>query len=404
MKVVFFTADSNGGYPVPAVRGGAVSTLIEHLVSENNRKQLFNMTIVSLFDKEAVLKSSQYPNINFIWIRVPFFFRWLDKLLFFIVLHCFPNKKAISYRSVFSLLFYIVKSSIQLKRIAPDKIILENNIPLAWIVRFSKYTGEVWYHLHNIPRTNAKCKQVFEKCKYLCVSKYVAEEIEKDANPIGPVAKENIKILYNCIDTELFKQQKVESDFLREKYSINDTDKVILFVGRLSAEKGVDKVMEAVKLLNDKSVKLLIAGSLLSNANIKDAYQNKLSALATELKDNILFTGYVPQTELPKFYNMADISVLPSVWEEPAGLTMVESMACGLPVITTQSGGIPEYVANCGIVLPVDDNLSRNIAEKIDILFANDALRKSLSENAVKRSNENFSSKNYLDYFYNSIL
>ena len=53
MKIAIFIADSNGGYPVPAVKGGAVSTLVEHLVEKNNERQLAEMTVVSYYDKEA---------------------------------------------------------------------------------------------------------------------------------------------------------------------------------------------------------------------------------------------------------------------------------------------------------------------------------------------------------------
>ena len=75
MKIAIFIADSNGGYPVPAVKGGAVSTLVEHLVEKNNERQLAEMTVVSYYDKEAVEKAKKYPNIIFKWIRA----RWVLK-------------------------------------------------------------------------------------------------------------------------------------------------------------------------------------------------------------------------------------------------------------------------------------------------------------------------------------
>jgi glycosyltransferase involved in cell wall biosynthesis len=58
------------------------------------------------------------------------------------------------------------------------------------------------------------------------------------------------------------------------------------------------------------------------------------------------------------------------MWEEPAGLTMIEAMACGIPTITTCSGGIPEYVDDCAIVLERDERLVMNIAAQVDLLLA----------------------------------
>lgn len=396
MDVCFFSADSNGGYPIPAVRGGAVSTLVEHLVSENNKKQLFDMTIVSLYNKDAEIKSKEYPNVKFIWIKVPTIIRWIDNSLFYVVSHFFKKRKSISYRSIFTLLFYIKKSSVLLKKIHYDKVIIENNIPLAWIIRLSKYHGEVWYHLHNIPRISAKCKSVFEKCNYLCVSNFVAKEIQR--SPIGPIKEQQIKVLYNCVDIGVF-TKKTKLLYNREKYGLTSQDHVIIFVGRLSIEKGIDKLLEAIPLLHTNNVKVLIVGGVLSNENVVDSYKKRIYELSKKLNNTVIFTGHIKQTDLPELYAIADIAVLPSTWSEPAGLTMVEAMACGLPLITTQSGGIPEYVANCALVLPVNDDISQHIAKKVDMLFSDFELRKSLAESSMNRVQENYTAERYLENF-----
>ena len=105
MKVGIFIADSNGGYPVPASKGGAVSTLIEHLVKGNNEEKLVDMDIVTIYDPKAEQMSKAYPNINFIWIKPPAVVKWLDSVFFFLVRKAFKNMKAVSYKSLFSLLF-----------------------------------------------------------------------------------------------------------------------------------------------------------------------------------------------------------------------------------------------------------------------------------------------------------
>lgn len=66
--------------------------------------------------------------------------------------------------------------------------------------------------------------------------------------------------------------------------------------------------------------------------------------LAESMKDRILFTGYINNEELPYMYNLANVAVLLSIWDEPAGLTMIEALSCGIPFISTYSGGIPEYI------------------------------------------------------------
>lgn len=373
MNVCIFIADSNGGFPVPAVKDGAVQILVEHLIEQNSQKKECNLVVVSIYDEAAEQASKKYKNVEFIWIKPPKIIKKLDSILFYFIKNVLHNKKAMSYRTMFSLLYYIRKSSGILKTTKYDKVVIENNIPLASIIKKSKYKGEYYYHLHNVPRINFNCKKVFENCTgYLCVSNYVGKEVASSQNPIGPVSKSKIFTLYNCIDTEKF-CVKSDSTFLkkiREKYQINEDEKILIFVGRLSAEKGIDKVLESLTLIHDEKFKLLVVGSIMHSSNIKDEFQTKLNNIINDkLKDKIIFTGYIEQNELPKYYNVADIAIMPSMWEEPAGLTMVEALCCGAKLITTKSGGIPEYVSDYAIILEKNDKLVENMATQIKLLI-----------------------------------
>ena len=402
MKVAILIADSNGSYPVPAVKGGAVATLVEHLVEMNDLKQLIDMEIISFCDSEAVEQSAKYPNITFRWIKVPRLFKLLDQIIYSSIRVFFRKKKAISYKSISSLVYYIWKASRIIKKNPYDKLVLENNIPLAWTIKLSRYPGEYFYHFHNIPRINAKAKEVFHNCTgYLCVSQYVAEQISISENPVGPVSRERLKILYNCINVDYFKPDYSARSEIRTRYNLSETDKVLLFVGRMSAEKGIDKLLEAAKRVQNK-VKVLIVGSYIHNAESKDDYLIYLHKLAESLGNRVIFTGYISQDEVAKVYNAADIAVLPSMWDEPAGLTMIEAMVSGIPVITTASGGIPEYAGECSIVLQRDKDLIKNIAESIDGLL--DGTIEYPTERAKHRIYDNFSLDNYLERFCECLL
>ena len=364
MRVAIIMADSNGGFPVPASKGGAVSTLVEHIINENEKFGLIELQVVSIYDREAEQLSKKYSNTCFTWVKTPAIIKWLDKLLFDFVRTFLKKKKAISYKSIFSLIYTIVHAANWLKHNDVDKVILENNIPLAWVIKLSQYRGEYYYHFHNVPRLDAKCRSVFDNCNaYLCVSNYVASKIMASDSPIGSIQKKKLKVLYNCIDTSQFVPVKGidERNSLRRKYNLAIDDKVICFVGRLSEEKGVDKLLEAVADIPDDKLKIIIVGSLIHNSNIADDYLVNLHRLAAILKDRVIFTGYIPQIDVHEIYQMSDLAVLPSIWDEPAGLTMVEALACGISVVTTDSGGIPEYMRDNAIVLKRDNDLVQNI-------------------------------------------
>ena len=401
-NIAIFIADSNGRFPVPAVKDGAVPMLVEHLIEKNNNENKVKITVVSYYSDIAYEKAKQYENINFLWVKIPKLISILDDMIFKIVKIKFKRKKTISYKTICSLLYYICYSSVLLRKLNFDKIILENNIPLAWIVRLSKYSGKYYYHLHNIPRIDGKCRKVFEKCDgYMCVSKFVMDNISSNESCIGKVSKEKIKVLYNCINTNLFNcipiaEQRKKT--LRDKYNISDEKKIIVFVGRLSEEKGPDKIIEALRYLDD-NIHLLIVGSVMHGSNNKDRYQQYLYSLVEHYSSRITFTGYVKQEQVNEFYKIADVAVLPSMWEEPAGLTMIEAMACGTPLITCNSGGIPEYVNKYAVIIERDQNVQKNIAKSITDILNNNSIAKQKADDGAEYILNHYNLNKYYNNF-----
>src|SRR5699024_4458158 len=130
--------------------------------------------------------------------------------------------------------------------------------------------------------------------------------------------------------------------------------------------------------------------------NEKDAYFSKLVYNFEKLKDKIIFTGYVSHSQLPLFYNAADLVILPSLWNEPAVLTMVECLSCGTQLITTDCGGIPVYVNDKDIILKKDRDHVEKIAEISDSLLEKTYENKMSNFEYVQKY---FSPHNYLKNF-----
>ncbi|WP_432561084.1 glycosyltransferase family 4 protein [Kineococcus sp. SYSU DK003] len=149
----------------------------------------------------------------------------------------------------------------------------------------------------------------------------------------------------------------------------------LLFVGRLVPEKGVHLLVEAVKLLRSTGrlppVRVLIVGSAAFGTDTETAYSRGLRRSAHEVSDVVEFVGFVPPTELSRFYCGADVFVGPSTWAEPAGRTFAEAMAHAVPVIASDVGGIPETVAagGAGVLLPSPPSAT-DLAEAISRLLA----------------------------------
>lgn len=398
MKILFLSADSNGNYPIPAVKGGAVSTLVEYFLENNQNLDLASLNVISYYDEKASERAKKYTNTNFIWIRIPKILNIFDKFLFNIIKIFFKNEKAVSFKTIFSLLYYISKSKKFIKKNEFDYIIIENNIPLSLIFKNSLPSAKIIYHLHNVPRVNVNNLNFFKNVHYyLCVSDFVANKLNSDQCIIGKINKNKIKLLYNTIDCDKFKPlySKNIIKAKRKEYGLNEDDFVIIFVGRLTEEKGALELLKAMQKL-PKNVKTLIVGSYHYNSDVKTKYQEKLRNEASKLGDRIVFTGYIQHDLLPLYYNIADIAVLPSIWDEPAGLTNLEAMACGTPIITTNAGGISEYVGQ-SVVLNRNDDLIDSIAKEINKFMSDSNYLHYMKDYSVNYVKTNFNKDNYLN-------
>ena len=161
------------------------------------------------------------------------------------------------------------------------------------------------------------------------------------------------------------------------------------FVGRISEEKGIDTVIEAIKYLKDKGkdkIRFFVVGK--EEPEYFSFLKSKIEEYS--LEDNVKFLGHFGYDELLYFYNGIDCLVLPSrtkSWlKEQFGRVIVESMACGTPVIGSDSGEIPIVIDNPELTFKEDDYISlANILEKFyDGVLEKDKLSDSLMEKSRK--------------------
>lgn len=119
-----------------------------------------------------------------------------------------------------------------------------------------------------------------------------------------------------------------------------------------------------------------------------------------QCNNKVITTGYIPYDEIPKLYAISDIAVLPSICEDAAPLTIIEAMASGLPIITTNSGGIPEYAQNgCACILYRDDELVKNLTNTIEKLVKDKEKIQTMSKISLRNSKEL-----NLDNFYKNLM
>ena len=202
------------------------------------------------------------------------------------------------------------------------------------------------------------------------------------------VEKNKIFVAQNTADNELYNKEvsKEEKNELLKKLDAENS-KIILFVGRLQEEKGVDVLLEAINCkLQIDNCKLIIIGRGEKEEYLKNyCKQNNL--------ENVVFLDYVANSELYKYYNIADIVVVPSIttpnFKEPWGLVVNEAMNQNCVVIASDAVGAAMGCliepAKTGLIFPEKD--SKKLAENISKVLENEELQNKISTAAREKIN-----------------
>jgi len=187
---------------------------------------------------------------------------------------------------------------------------------------------------------------------------------------------------------ELFYENGIGSSFLTETRKITKDSKInLLFVGRLVPYKCADILIEAISRLEPRvreKVYLTIVGD--------GQERNSLEAQVRELNlvEKVKFVGWVNQEKTLEYYQQADIFSFPSI-REFGGAVVLEAMACGLPCIVPNNGGIGEYVTEeTGFKIEPNSReyVTQEFTNKIKILVEDDKLRESMSAKGIERARE----------------
>ena len=281
----------------------------------------------------------------------------------------------LAFKSIFQRLDYIRLAAKYIHDRDYDKVVFENQMALLWALRYpgnmTKFIDRYYLHIHNHPaRYAGNEKLAADARKILCVSEFIGKAF---AENIGVPFDDRFAVLKNVADESLFDPARITDEDLQElrkKYSVGQ-ERVILFCGRLIEGKGVRELLLAYEMMRRRDAKLMIVGSFNYNSAEKSPYEDKLMEILNRIgRDRVIFTGYIPHDELPKYYALADLVVLPSTCEEAAGLTVIEAMMMQRPVITTTMGGIPEYTnPECAVLLENNESLPRQIRKAMEDLL-----------------------------------
>jgi spore coat protein SA len=353
MKVLMICTEK---LPVPPVLGGAIQTYISGILPYLSKSH--EITVLGVSD-ESLPQKETIDGIRYVRI---------------------PGKVFKIYRE--GVISYVESNQF-------DLIHIYNRPRLVIPVRQAAPKSKITLSMHNdmfkldkIDTTEA-IAVLEEVSNIVTISNYIGNQIRHQY----PQSTSKLHTIYSGVDTERFlprnhqKMQEIRRE-IRKKNGL-DGKTVILFTGRLSNNKGVDRLVRALPELSRKfkDLALVIVGSKWFSQNDVTDYVAYVRALTKKLTVPVVTTGFVSPSEIQNWYAASDLFVCTSQWQEPLARVHYEAMAAGLPIITTARGGNQEVILlrENGLVVenPEDPN---DFVEKITEVLSSKSLMKKMGE------------------------
>ena len=259
------------------------------------------------------------------------------------------------YRLLFPL--DLIKAIKYTPRLKGFGIIYSHQYPLSWLAYLAKkrYGARYIYYNHGIAHAgtfSGPLERLYISLITLLanwtikradggisISRYMRDELKRQTGL-------DSEVVYNRIDKTRF-HEGIDSSIVRRKYNL-DSSPVALFVGRISPHKGVSLLIEAFRLVRQEvpQARLLIVGR-----HSLPSYSRKLDRMSD---GSVIFTGDVPDEELPFYYAACDVYATATLWEG-FNLPLAEAQACGKPVVAFNIGPHGEIINKEGILVPAGD-------------------------------------------------
>jgi spore coat protein SA len=333
--------------PVPPVLGGAV----EQWVHEFTTRLAARAHRIAVISRPAGIAGA--PGIEYLgipWTRTErFFYRLKERL---------HRRNPLRYLAKIQNVWSYAGRATQRAR-AFDVVYLHNepNILLFMPLRSEQ---RIILHMHNDHLTARVFRPFYRRAmKKAHLVLFVSEYIRRRALAVFPEFADRFKTVLNATDPELFTPASAGQESPSVGVDLGSPGQRILFVGRVTPIKGVHVLIKAFSDIRARFplARLIIVGSSFFGEAIKTPYEVELARLAEPVGDGVVFTGYVPQATLKSLYSACDVVVVPSIWQEPFGLVVLEAMASGTCVVASAVGGLPEIIEHrrTGILIPAAD-------------------------------------------------
>ena len=228
----------------------------------------------------------------------------------------------------------------------------------------------------------------------------VSEETKEDVLAHFEVDESKIQVIYNGIDLDEYKATTDTSAL--DKYNVDKSKPFVLFVGRITRQKGIIHLVNSIKYL-DPDVQVVLCAGAPDTEEIGQEMKSSVEAVQKD-RDNVIWIAeMLSKSDVIQMYSHAAVFCCPSIYE-PFGIINIEAMACNTAVVASAVGGIKEVVVEgeTGILVPLEqektapfeasdpDKFSRDLADGINKLMKDEELRKNMGAAGRSRVEQYF--------------
>ena len=229
----------------------------------------------------------------------------------------------------------------------------------------------------------------------------VSRETKDDIERLFNVDPARVHVIHNGID--LNEYRKIDSTGALERYGVDPAKPYLLFVGRITRQKGLQHLVRAIQFMN-RDFQIVLCAAAPDTAQLGEEMRIAVEGAKAQRPGIIWIDEMVDQQAACELYSHAAVFVCPSIYE-PFGIINLEAMACETAVVASAVGGIKEVVIDgeTGLLVPIDqmkqspfeaidpEKFARDLAERINELMTNPQLRERFGKAGRKRVEENFS-------------
>lgn len=225
------------------------------------------------------------------------------------------------------------------------------------------------------------CRASVHKARHVIA---VSQQTAADLQQFWGIAESKISVIYNGVGREFTPASTIAVEAFRRERGL--PARFFLYLGTLEPRKNLPVLIRAFAQWRaettaaNREIKLVIAGA-------KGWFYEQIFALVTQLqlREVVLFPGFVPAAELPDWYRAAELFIYPSLFEG-FGLPVVEAMACGVPVICSDTGSLVEVVGNSALTFPAQDEAA--LIDRLHQIMTDTPLRQELRRLGLARAQQ----------------